>query len=227
MWQTPNISALGVRNRRLFHMLAVVLTESVAKVGETLADAATLIWQHPQVLLELGQLMDVLVNRIDYVQPPFETHPDVPLLVHARYTRREILAAFGDGATLKIPEWREGTRSLPAESVDLLAITLDKTSGHFSPTTRYRDYAISRELLHWESQSTTRAESVTGLRYQHHVRSGSRVLPFARITTDDRAFWMLGPATYQSHEGERPMAIIWKLAHPLPGDLFAEFSAVG
>jgi hypothetical protein len=27
-------------------------------------------------------------------------------------------------------------------SVDLLAFTLDKTSGDFSPRTRYRDYAI-------------------------------------------------------------------------------------
>ena len=38
---------------------------------------------------------------------------------------------------------------------DLLAFTLDKSSGNFSPTTRYRDYAISRELIHWESQSMT------------------------------------------------------------------------
>jgi hypothetical protein len=54
---------------------------------------------------------------------------------------------------------------------------------------------------------------------------GSTVLPFARLTTDDRAFWLLGPATYQSHEGERPMSITWKLTTPLSGDLFADFAA--
>jgi hypothetical protein len=27
--------------------------------------------------------------------------------------------------------------------------TLDKTTGQFSPTTRYRDYAISRDVIHW------------------------------------------------------------------------------
>jgi hypothetical protein len=27
------------------------------------------------------------------------------------------------------------------------------------------------------------------------------------------------------HEGERPMAIVWKLHHPLPGDLFTKFAA--
>ena len=35
----------------------------------------------------------------------------------------------------------------------------------------------------------------------------------------------LGPARYLRHEGEKPMAITWKLAHPLPGDLHASFAA--
>jgi superfamily II DNA or RNA helicase/HKD family nuclease len=225
MAKSPDMSALTLRSRRLFHMLATVLTESAANAGETLADAAKLIWEHPQVLLELGQLMDVLADRVDHIQAPLEAKPEVPLLIHARYTRREILAAFGDGTTLKTPEWREGARYLPEEKVDVLAFTLDKTSGHFSPTTRYRDYAINRELLHWESQSTIRAESNTGLRYQNHAATGSTVLPFARLSTDDRAFWLLGPAMYQSHDGERPMAITWKLTCPLSGDLFSTFAA--
>ncbi len=42
---------------------------------------------------------------------------------------------------------------------------------------------------------------------------------------DERAFWFLGPATYVSHQGEMPMAVTWRLAHPLPGDLFSAFAA--
>lgn len=103
--------------------------------------------------------------------------------------------------------------------------TLDKTSGDFSPTTRYRDYAISPELIHWESQSTTRADSATGRRYQNHVAMGRSILLFARARQSDRAFWFLGPATYVSHEGERPMAVTWRLEAPLSGDLFASFAA--
>lgn len=205
--------------------LATVLTESVLKSDETLQDAADLIWAHPQVLAELRQLLDVLSDRVEHVQQPLSTHPDVPLCVHARYTRREMLAAFANGSGLKVPEWREGARWLADARVDLLAFTLDKTSGHFSPTTRYRDYAISPTLLHWESQSGTRETSETGQRYQTHEGNGSVVLPFTRLTTDDRAFWLLGPATYVSHEGEKPMAITWRLAHELPGDLFATFGA--
>jgi hypothetical protein len=51
------------------------------------------------------------------------------------------------------------------------------------------------------------------------------VLLFARLRSDDRAFWLLGPATYVSHESEQPMAITWRLEHSLSGDLFAAFAA--
>jgi hypothetical protein len=112
-----------------------------------------------------------------------------------------------------------------AANAELFAFTLDKSTGGFSPTTRYRDYAISRTLIHWESQSSTRADSPTGLRYRNHERDGRTILLFTRLRADDRAFWFLGPATYRGHVGERPMAITWELAHPLSGDLYAAFAA--
>jgi hypothetical protein len=117
------------------------------------------------------------------------------LQIHARYTRVEILAALGEGAGVLTPQWREGVYDAKGAGVDVLAFTLDKTSGEFSPTTRYRDYAISRELIHWESQSTTRAASPTGQRYQRHAAMDRSILLFARERADDRAIWFLGPAT--------------------------------
>lgn len=222
----PELEAGDLASRRLAHMVLSALTQSI-QMGDvaTLADAQALVCEHPQVLLELGQLMEVLADRIDHLQLPLESHPNVPLLIHARYTRQEILSAFSDGLQLKLPEWREGVRWLPDEGADLLALTLDKSSGHFSPTTRYRDYAISEELLHWESQSTTRADSETGRRYQQHGSETTIALPFARLSTEDRAFWLLGPAAYVNHVGERPMAITWRLTHPLSGDLYSKFAA--
>ena len=95
----------------------------------------------------------------------------------------------------------------------------------FSPTTRYKDYAISRTLIHWESQSSTRADSPTGLRYRNQERDGRSILLFTRLRADDRAFWFLGPATYRGHVGEKPMAITWELACPLSGDLYSAFAA--
>jgi hypothetical protein len=35
-----------------------------------------------------------------------------------------------------------------------------------------------------------------------------------------RPFTFLGPATYVSHQGERPVAFTWRLAAPMPEELF-------
>jgi len=190
-----------------------------------LQDGVDMLWAHPQVRAELAQLLVELDERVDHLHGALPMHPDVPLQVHARYTRIEIMAAFGVGAQAKTPDWREGVREVKDERADLLAFTLDKSSGSFSPTTRYRDYAISPKLIHWESQSTTRADSQTGLRYRHQDRDGRSIMLFTRLRADDRAFWFLGPATYRSHVGEKPMAITWELHTPLPGDLYQSFAA--
>jgi hypothetical protein len=137
----------------------------------------------------------------------------------------EKLAAFGIGLSAKVPPWQTGVYWAKEQRADLLAFTLDKTTGQFSPTTRYRDYAISPELIRWESQSATRSDSETGRRYQTHDEQGTSIMLFARLRTDDRAFWFLGPAHYVQHESELPMAITWRLDHRLPGDLFVSFAA--
>jgi superfamily II DNA or RNA helicase/HKD family nuclease len=221
----PDPGQLPVRDQRLLRMLVGSVVDQVVSKTTPLADGAALLWSHPQVRTEILGLLEVLESRIQHVQHALSTHADVPLLVHARYTRIEILSAFGVGKAAKIAAWQTGVRRLDDSNVDLLAFTLDKTSGQFSPTTRYRDYAISRNLIHWESQSVVRADSDTGRRYREQLVRGGTVLLFARLRTDDRAFWFLGPATYQSHQSELPMAITWKLEHALPGDLFATFAA--
>jgi hypothetical protein len=206
-------------------MLVASLTDRVIDKSTTLREALAILWAHPQVRAEIVDLLAVLSARVDHVHRALATHPDVPLEVHARYSRIEILAAFGVGDAAKVAPWQTGVYWAKDARADLLAFTLDKTSGQFSPTTRYRDHAISRELIHWESQSTTRADGDTGTRYQRHERLGTAIMLFARLRSDERAFWFLGPASYVRHEGELPMAITWRLHHALPGDLFASFAA--
>ncbi len=221
----PDSESLPPYERRLLRMLVASMVEKAASKTTSLRGGTALLWQHPQIRSELLELLDVLEDRLEHVHRPLTTHPDVPLQVHARYSRVEILAAFGVGDAAKVAPWQTGVYWASDEHADLLAFTLDKTSGQFSPTTRYRDYAITRDLIHWESQSVTRADSETGQRYQKHVALGSSVMLFARLRSDDRAFWFLGPATYSRHESELPMAITWRLQSPLPGDLFANFAA--
>ncbi len=211
--------------RMLVHQLLDQLPSSVISSDTSLATGIALVRGHPQVCSEVAELAMLLRDRIGHMHPAGLVLGS-PLVIHARYTRLEILAALGigEGARSGRP-WREGVMYLPEVPADVLAITLDKTGAGFSPTTRYRDYAISPTLIHWESQSTTPANSPTGQRYQHHAVQGSSVLMFARLNSADRAFWFLGRATYVRHSGERPMAITWQLEHPLPGDLFVRFAA--
>lgn len=222
----PDVSVFSERERRLVHQLIASLADQALTRDMTLQDGVDLLWSHPQVLAELAELLAVLGDRIDHLHQPLRTHPDAPLQIHARYSRLEILAAMGLAADrARIAPWQSGVYEARPANAELLAFTLDKTSGSFSPTTRYRDYAISRTLIHWESQSMTREDSPTGLRYRHHERDGRTILLFTRLRADERAFWFLGPATYRGHVGEKPMAITWELDVPLPGDLYAAFAA--
>ena len=113
--------------------------------------------------------------------------------------------------------------------IDAFFVTLNKSEAEYSPSTMYRDYPISPTLFHWESQSTTSITSDTGQRY---LSGGSKVLLFIRHDKKNEfgtaPYTYLGPASYKSHSGDRPIAITWKLSHPMPGDLYADSAlAVG
>ena len=161
-----------------------------------------------------------------------ETHPVDEMLPAPRLAAlglQHVLVMYA--GAVAVPLIISGALGLSPEqrslliNADLLAFTLDKTSGQFSPTTRYRDYAIDTRHIHWESQSRTRANSPTGLRYQQHKALGTDMLLFARESADERALWFIGRGCYVQHEDEAPMAITWQLEQPLPGDLFAAFAA--
>jgi superfamily II DNA or RNA helicase len=218
----PNLANMSDVEARLARMLAASIADTAIPRDLRLQAALDLVWAHPQPMRELTELLDIDSMPRHLQRSAFA---EVPLQIHARYTRIEILAAVGEGEYARTPQWREGVYDAKAGGADLLAFTLDKTNGDFSPTTRYRDYAVSRDLIHWESQSTARADSATGRRYQNHIAMGRSILLFARTRQDDRAFWFLGPARYMRHKGERPMAITWRLQTPLSGDLFAAFAA--
>lgn len=147
---------------------------------------------------------------------------DVPLRIHARYQREEILSAL-DYATLerKPTSVMQGVAYSQARNADIFFITLKKSEADFSPTTMYRDYPISPTLFHWESQSTTSTDSPTGRRY---LNGASTVLLFVREQEKDEfgtsPYLFLGPANYVSHSGDRPIAITWQLVHAMPTDFF-------
>ncbi|MBU6289558.1 MAG: DUF3427 domain-containing protein, partial [Chloroflexi bacterium] len=216
--EPPDPSAMDDRSRRLLRMLIIQVLSQVATRTTSLADGCTLLWSHPQVMAELREVIAILGAQRSHLTRPLLIRPTVPLHIHASYARSEILASFGVGDGAHEVEWREGVRWLPHERTDVFLVTADKTTGHFSPTTRYRDHAMSRTLFHWESQSRTASDSPTGQRYRTHEANGSDVMLFARHRQDHRAFVFLGPASYVRHESERPMQVTWRLHVPIPAD---------
>lgn len=219
----PDIEKLNERSRRLLRMLVGSVTTLPTSAPTN--EAVEQLWRHPQVRAELDELLGVLPRRIDHLHPPLDLDPYVPLRAHARYTRLEIFGAFAVGAGGRPSPWQTGAYYVKEANADLFAFTFDKSVGGFSPTTRYRDYAVSPVLIHWESQSATSVDSDTGRRYINHESLGSKVVLFARLRSDDRAFWCLGTARYQSHNGDRPIAFVWRLDRSLPADLFTAFAA--
>lgn len=181
-----------------------------------------------RAVVELG-----LQHAAHVTQPLARDLAPRPLRVHARYTREEAVAALDYVAIggRKPNSFREGVLFSPAVNADAFFITLNKSEADYSPTTMYRDYAISPTLFHWESQSSTTIGSRTGQRYLHHEQQGSHVLLFVREakTTDfggGAPYLFLGEASYVEHRGERPIAITWQLHASMPADHFAVASVV-
>ena len=148
------------------------------------------------------------INKICYV---------CPLDVHCTYSRNQLLCALGFNA---FNSMREGVKYLSDKKTDVLLITLNKSDKDYSPTTMYNDYAVNSTMFHWQSQSTTSAESTTGQRYIHHAETGNHILLFVREFKEDNwgagSYTFLGEGTYIRHEGSRPMNILWKLKNAIP-----------
>lgn len=176
----------------------------------------------PSRRAELESVIELLEAR----QPRFTTpvpHSRVPLRVHARYSRDEALAGFGMEKPNSV---REGVKWLEDEQADVFFVTLTKVEGHYSPSTMYADRAISPVRFQWEFQNRTSVESQTGQRYINHRQMGSSVHMFLRESKSQDGdlgtppYFYAGTMQYESHSGDRPIRIMWRLDQPLPIDVF-------
>lgn len=212
---------LSERDRRLMTMLYSSLANAT---HADLQAAFNHVFSNPGVVDELLEVFGVLDEQASELTYPTAIDPVVPLRTHARYSRDEVLAAVGQSTISTRTSLREGVRWDEAHGLDLFFVTLDKAERDFSPTTMYRDFPISPSLFHWESQSTTSETSETGRRYIEHESRGSKVLLFVRkekrAPTGAAPYLCLGTARYVSHEGDRPMAITWKLDREMPPYFF-------
>ena len=177
-----------------------------------LSDSTTLI-------NELISLLQYQYEKIDFIDEPVDLGFECPLDLHCTYTRDQLLVAMD---FMKPATVREGVKWLPEKLLDVFFVTLNKSDKDYSPTTMYNDYSINETLFHWQSQSTTAADSPTGQRYINHRSKSTKVLLFVREFKSDRitggaeAYTYLGTANYVTHSGSKPMNITWKLDRPIP-----------
>jgi len=226
--QAPPDQDVGERGDRLLLMLFFTLWPDGGGFSDY-REGWDQLWANPAVRQEIVQVLETAAERIVHVPLPLDRMDSVPLWVHCRYSREELLSATGRATRERPPvNDREGVRFAEKERADVFTFTLTKSERDYSPTTMYRDYAISPELIHWESQSTTSSDSPTGKRYINHMSQGGRVLLFCRESNNGefgaQPYFFLGPARYVTHTGSRPMAVTWRLDHPMPAEFFESAS---
>jgi superfamily II DNA or RNA helicase len=146
-----------------------------------------------------------------------------PLEVHCTYTSDQVMVAMGKHTKDKKYNLQEGVLNVEDKNLDIFFVTLNKVEKHYSPSTMYKDYAISSELFHWQTQSKVRQGTPTFNRYKNHKENNHKILFFVREYKEEKGFTSpytyLGTADYVRHYGNTPVNIVWKLHEPLPAHM--------
>ncbi|MBS0511602.1 MAG: DUF3427 domain-containing protein [Proteobacteria bacterium] len=209
------------RDRLLLQMLAYQVDAQQHQKGSG-NDFLERLQRHPEQAVELAELGGILQARSSLRTRPVPGLENVPLCLHAAYGIREILTALGWLSPVRRTPFQAGVLALRERKVELLFVTLDKRAGYHERIA-YRDYAISPERFHWQSQNSAGPETPVGRRYLESPGNGWRFQLFVR-TDPNAPYHACGPVTLERAEGAKPMSIHWRLSVPLPSRLFREFS---
>lgn len=187
------------------------LHESIEMIGQNM-DYVAEIKEYLHMRIELIDFEEITCKNLGY---------DQPLQLHARYTRDQILVAFGLSTLNKKNPNREGAAENKALNTELLFINLQKSEEDFSPTTMYEDYAINETLFHWQSQNNTADTSPKGRSYISQANLNKKILLFIRESKNDMygntaGYVFVGLGNFMNYEGSKPMSITWKLEEPIP-----------
>lgn len=188
---------------------------SLQRMFDTLA-------QHPYLISELQEVMNLLCEQTQALELPFQSDFPCPLRLHARYTREQIQAALQLSTLIKKSSGREGVERNKQLNVEIMYVDLNKTDKDYSPSTLYKDYALNETLFHWQSQNSVNENTPTGQAYIHETQC---MLLFVREQKRDEyrntmGYIFLGEVKYLSHDGGNPMNIRWQLQTPIPASLW-------
>lgn len=188
---------------------------------DSLELSITKLGENKVLLEEMIEVLELLIDRIDFIEIDFQLPYIQPLKIHSRYTRDQILVAFGLSTFDNKSPSREGVVENKELKIELLFVNLIKSEENFSPTTMYDDYAINESLFHWQSQNSAGPETPKGLSYIQHVENDKKILLFIRERNKDEfgntmGYVFVGECFLKEHYGAKPMNIKWELNEPLP-----------
>ena len=194
---------------------------------QTIDNSMRQIAKNPTMLRELDDVINILIEKIDFVEKEINLGYTFPLKIHSRYNRDQILVAMGLHQFEKSSSNREGVALNKQLNTEALFITLKKSEKEYSPSTLYDDYAINEILFHWQSQNATSPESPKGLSYIKHSESKKKILLFVREQNEDEfgftmSYVFLGEANFVNSTGSKPMNVEWKLCEPMPAYIWKE-----
>jgi len=219
----PKSSMLNIKETTFLQMWAANFGENdeITQLDKLLSR----FWKYPEIVREYHDLVRYLLDEISHFTKAWENDFDIPLELHSRYSRDEILASFSDIRKGKLYQPREGVYYHKETKCNLLFVTLNKSEKDYSPSTMYRDYAISESLFHWQTQSNTKPSTKKGQRHIQHKEKGITPLLFIRNHKKDERrqtepYFFVGPVELQKWEGSQPMDIVWKVKEPLPADIY-------
>ena len=104
-------------------------------------------------------------------------------------------------------------------------ITLYKDENEVKESQMYDDKFKRRDILQWESQSTTSLRSPTGQNLINIGRNKYRLHVFVRKYKKD-SYYYLGKAIVIKYENEKPIKFELKLLYPVPLELYNDFTRI-
>ncbi|QRN84626.1 DUF3427 domain-containing protein [Clostridia bacterium] len=189
----------------------------ISKVEESIE----LIKSNKDVAAEICNVLQNNIENLTFIEKRVDLGFSCPINVHARYNRSEILTAIGYNNEEKNANIQNGVLEYAEKKLILLFVTLNKIAKEFSPTTMYDDYAIDPYHFHWQSPNSASELTPQGKLLINHKEKGYKVLLFVREFKTEHsgvgaAFHYLGPVQYISHDGGKPMNMLWRMEYPIP-----------
>ena len=217
---------------KIEHIMALMLHYDVWQSPgdfDSLEESINQIGKNKVLVGEIIEVMEVLIDKIDFKEIDIDLPYKQPLKLHARYTRDQILAAFGMNTFEKASSNRIGVGVAENKNIntELLFINLIKSEEDFSPTTMYDDYAINESLFHWQSQNSAGPDTSKGKSYITHKQNNKKILLFVREKANDEfgntmGYVFIGEGLINNYYGSKPMSIEWELNEPMPHYLWKD-----